>query len=78
MPDTIERSAVTTKKGGARPGAGRPKTSERDDVSVKVDRAAIAKARYVAEVRGVHLAEYLTETIIGPVERDFAEVTKGK
>lgn len=62
-------------RGGARPGAGRPKTSDRDDVTVRVDRSAVAQARQVAEARGVSLAEYLTGIIAGPVGKDFVGVT---
>jgi hypothetical protein len=70
--------AVVAKKvghGGIRPGAGRPKTSERDDVTVRLDRAIAAKARYVAEVRGVSLAEYLSDITSGQVDRDFAKAS---
>jgi hypothetical protein len=63
--------------GGTRPGAGRPRTSERDDVTVRLDRAIAAKARYVAEVRGVSLAEYLSEITDGQVGRDFAKASAG-
>jgi hypothetical protein len=63
-------------RGGARPGAGRPKSSDRDDVTVRLDRAITAKARYVAEIRGVSLAEYLSSITSGPVERDFEKATR--
>jgi hypothetical protein len=61
--------------GGKRPGAGRPK-SERDDVTVKLDRGVVARARYVAEIRGVTLAEYLTEAVRPVVDRDFGKAAK--
>ena len=51
--------------GGPRPGSGRPR-SGRDDIAVKMDRAVVARARYVAEMRGVSLAEYLSEVSPGP------------
>jgi hypothetical protein len=70
---------VATKKpgqhGGQRPGAGRPK-SDRDDVSVKLDRTVVARARFVAELRGVTLAEYLTEAVRPVVDRDFAKAAR--
>jgi hypothetical protein len=72
---------VATKKpgqhGGQRRGAGRPK-SDRDDVSVKLDRSVAARARFVAELRGVTLAEYLTEAVRPVVERDFARAARAE
>ena len=58
--------------GGKRTGAGRPK-SGRDDVTVKMDRGVVARARYVAEVRGVTLAAYLSEAVGPVVDRDFGK-----
>lgn len=57
---------------------GRPKTSTRDDVVVKIDKHVAAKARYIAATKDVPLAEYLTELLRGSVERDFERATKGK
>lgn len=56
---------------------GRPKSSERDDIVVKMDRAVAAQARYVAETRGISMAEYLTEALRPIVARDFQHVAKG-
>lgn len=56
--------------GGKREGAGRPK-SERDDATAKIDKAILARAHFVARVRGISVAEYLSETLRGPVDRDF-------
>lgn len=53
-----------------------PEKSRRDDVAVKVDRLLIDKARLVASRRGVTLAEYLTDLIRNPVERDFAKTVR--
>lgn len=65
--------------GGARPGAGRPKADQgRDDITVKLNRALIARARFVAESKRITLAEYLTESLRPVVARDFAEVDKGE
>lgn len=72
----LERSKVAKDHGGKRPRAGRPATSERDDVTVKVDRSLVAKARYVAEIRGIPLAEYLTAAALATVEKDFTEAVK--
>jgi len=51
--------------------AGRPATSTRDDVVVKLDRAVAAKARYVAENKRIPLAEYLSEALRPIVGKDF-------
>lgn len=59
-------------RGGKRPGAGRPK-SVRDDVTVKMDRAVVARARFVADLRGLTLAEYLSEAVRPVVDRDFTK-----
>jgi hypothetical protein len=78
---TVEECQVGTKdegptpRGGKRPGAGRPK-SERDDVTVKMDRGLVARARFVAEIRGVTLAEYLSEAVRPVVDRDFGKAAK--
>lgn len=49
---------------------------KRDDVAVKVDRTLADKARLVASRRGLTLAEYLSELIRTPVEKDFAKVIR--
>jgi hypothetical protein len=51
---------------------GRPKT-ERDDVSVKLDRGVVSRAKIVAAARSLTLAEYLSELTRGPVDRDFVK-----
>ena len=51
---------------------GRPKT-ERNDVSVKLDRGVVSRAKIVAAARGLTLAEYLSELTRGPVDRDFVK-----
>ncbi len=56
---------------------GRPPTSERDDIVVKLDRAVAADARWIAEKRGVSMAEYLSEALRPIVARDFQQGTKG-
>ena len=62
--------------GGRRPGSGRPK-GERDDITVKLERSIVARARYVADIRGITLAEYLSESLRPVVDRDFAKAAKG-
>ena len=51
---------------------GRPR-KDRDDVTVKVDRGIVVKAKLVAVARKMSLAEYLSDLIRGPVDRDFAK-----
>jgi hypothetical protein len=58
-------------------GAGRPATSTRDDVVVKIDRGVAAQARYVADNRKISLAEYLTEALRANVKRDFDRAARG-
>lgn len=51
---------------------GRPKTSERDDVAVKLDRAIASMAKVIAASKGIPLAQLLTEIVEGPVSRAYA------
>jgi len=67
--------ALVGKKMAKRSG-GRPKSSERDDIVVKLDRRLAAEARYIAETRGISLAEYLTEALRPIVARDFQKAPK--
>lgn len=55
---------------------GRPKRSERDDVTVKVDRAVVGMAKAVATSRGIPLAELLSELLEGPVGRAYATMLR--
>lgn len=59
----------------ARP-KGRPKSSERQDVSIKFDRALVGMARMVATAKGVSLAHYLSEAARPVIEKDFAKEMK--
>jgi len=61
----------------AKKRTGRPPTSERDDIVVKMDRAVAADARWIAEKRAMSLAEYLTEALRPIVAKDFQQATKG-
>ncbi len=67
---------VTERSMSARRRKSGPEKPGRDDKAVKVDRALADKAAYVAARRGLTLAEYLTEMIRKPVERDFAKETE--
>jgi hypothetical protein len=76
MITAIEGSPVArTGHGGEREGAGRPK-SPRDDVSVKIDRAVVAKMQYVARLKGLTLAEFATETLRPIIDKEFARTSK--
>jgi hypothetical protein len=67
---------VKSQHGGPRPGSGRPKTSDRDDVTVRLDRHVTAQARFVADSRGITLAEYLSDALRPIVVKDFAKASK--
>jgi hypothetical protein len=41
-----------------------------------MDRSVVARARYVAEIRGITLAEYLSEGVRPFVDRDFGKAAK--
>jgi hypothetical protein len=55
---------------------GRPRASKRRDAVVKLDVTIVGKAQMVAKAQGTSLAEYLSEMIRGPVDRDFLRVMK--
>jgi hypothetical protein len=59
----------------ARP-KGRPKTSERDDATTKIDRKLYDKAFMVAKSKGIPVAELLTEICRGPVEKMYAQLVR--
>jgi hypothetical protein len=55
---------------------GRPKGIKRRDAVVKLDAIVVGKAQMVAKARGTSVAEYLSEIIREPVDRDFLGVMK--
>jgi hypothetical protein len=55
---------------------GRPKTSDREDMTVRIDRKIAIRARSVADYRGIPLAEFLSEIARGPVDRAFAQMVR--
>jgi hypothetical protein len=55
--------------------AGRPK-SGRNDVSVKVDRALVGKARLIATHRGISVAELLSEMLQTPLDKAYAQMLR--
>jgi hypothetical protein len=60
---------------GVRPGRGRPKTN-RDNISVKMDRTLAAKAQCLARLKGITLAEFISESVRSKVERDFTKACR--
>jgi hypothetical protein len=55
---------------------GRPKTSQRNDATAKVDKGILKKAKFVADSRDIPLAEYLSDVLRAPVDRDFAKAAR--
>src|SRR3954468_10033229 len=55
---------------------GRPKRSERDDVTVKVDRTLVGKAKLIATHRGIPVAELLTELLRAPLDKAYAQMLR--
>ena len=64
-------SSVLQEQPMAKP-KGRPKTSERNDVTVKIDRGIANMAKKVAESRGVPVAQFLSDLLEGPVGKAYA------
>lgn len=57
-------------------GRGRPKTSERDDSTVKVDRTLLGKAKLIATNRGIPVAELLSEMLAAPIDKGYAQMLR--
>lgn len=55
---------------------GRPKRSDRDDVTVKIDRTVKGKAEKVATHLGKPLAEVLSEMLRAPVDRAYLRMLR--
>lgn len=59
---------------------GRPKKqagdSKRNDAAAKLDADLIRKAKIVCSVRGVTIAEYLSELLAPIVNRDYVQAAK--
>lgn len=55
---------------------GRPKTSTRSDVAVKIDRVIAGMAKAVATARGIPLAELLSEMLDAPVSKAYAQMLR--
>lgn len=69
--------AKKSQHGGPRPGAGRPKVSDRDDAVARMDREIVNQAQYIASRRGISIAAYLSDKLRASVLADFkTEVAK--
>jgi hypothetical protein len=55
---------------------GRPKSSVRNDVSIKFDKILAGKARLISQARGIAMAEYLSEAVRPLIDRDYAKLMR--
>jgi hypothetical protein len=55
---------------------GRPKTSTRDDVSIKFDRVLARRAKAVADSQRISMAEYLSGIAQPAIDRDYAQLMR--
>lgn len=55
---------------------GRPRRSERDDVTVKVDRTLVGRLKTIAVYRGVPLAELISEALRTPTAKMWNEMVR--
>lgn len=55
---------------------GRPKRSERDDVTVKLDRTIVGRAKTLATYRGVSVAELLSEALRVPLSKMWSDMIR--
>ena len=69
MPGVLERSPMAKAK-------GRPRTSQRDDITVKIDRALVGQAKLVATHRGTSVAELLSELLRVPLGQAYLEMLR--
>jgi hypothetical protein len=69
MDTTLERAPMPNPK-------GRPKRSERDDMTVKMDRVLVMRAKAIASYKGISVAELLSVIVRGPLDREYAQVLR--
>lgn len=67
MQATLERPKMLVRR-------GRPKTSDRDDSTVRIARNIAAKAKLIAGHRGVSVAELLSGLLETPIDRAYLQV----
>jgi hypothetical protein len=51
-------------------------TKKRQDKAVKIERILATKAKMIAESRGISVAEYLSDLLRAPIERDWPKAIK--
>ena len=56
--------------------AGRPKTSDRDDATCRINRVILGRAQAVAKYRGIPVAQLLSELLDLPVQREYLAMVK--
>ena len=69
----VAAKAVVAKK-----KTGRPKTSTRDDVTAKLSRAVVGKAKAIALYRGLPggAAELLTDLVVKPIDKAYLQMLR--
>jgi hypothetical protein len=55
---------------------GRPKVSDRDDVTIKIDRPLASMVKAIANRRGVGSAEILSDLAKAPIERAYSQMLR--
>jgi hypothetical protein len=55
---------------------GRPKTSDRNDKTARVDSIILGKAKLIATHRGMTVAELLSELLAVPIDRAYAQMLR--
>lgn len=68
MTATVETTTMAKMK-------GRPK-GDRDDVSTKISRSIMGKAKLIAAHRGTTAAELLSEMLEAPIDRAYAAMLR--
>jgi hypothetical protein len=66
---TLERPNMAKAK-------GRPKTSDRDEATTRLDRTLIGKAKLIATHQGISVGELLSELVRGPLDRAYAQMLR--
>lgn len=55
---------------------GRPKRIEREQVTVKIDKAIATKAKAIGTHRGISVAEVLSGLLEVPIDRAYAQMLR--
>jgi hypothetical protein len=55
---------------------GRPRRSDREDVTVKLERSIAAKVKLIAAHRGVPMAELLSDLLRNPTNQAYAKMLR--